>query len=410
MKNWFKNIGPGPLIAAAFIGPGTVTTCILAGVGFGYALLWAMVLAIGSTLVLQEMSARIGLVTQKGITEILKTEIRNPLLKTLVILLILAAIVIGNTAYEAGNISGGVLGLEAITGNSYIDLGWFSFNALSFVIGGAAFALLLIGNYKILEKVLMVLVFLMSLAFIITAILTRPDISSILKGVFLPGFSEPNSLLTVVGLIGTTVVPYNIFLHAALVKAKWSSEKFLPHARKDTVIAIVLGGLVSMSIIIAGSAMQGSQVMDAAGLAQSLEPLFGINAKYFLALGLLAAGITSAITAPLAAAYVFCGCLGWSTDMGTRPFRAIWMIIIILGVLSSSLGFKPIDIIRFAQVANGVLLPIIAGVLIWIVNKQTILGRYKNTKIQNVFSVFILVISILLSLKTLSTVFELNLF
>ena len=96
--------------------------------------------------------------------------------------------------------------------------------------------------------------------------------------------------------------------------------------------------------------------------------------------------------------------------MGTRPFRAIWMIIIILGVLSSSLGFKPIDIIRFAQVANGVLLPIIAGVLIWIVNKQTILGRYKNTKIQNVFSVLILVISILLSLKTLSTVFELNLF
>ena len=305
MKNWFKNIGPGPLIAAAFIGPGTVTTCIMAGVGFGYALLWAMVLAIVSTLVLQEMSARIGLVTQKGITEILKTEIRNPLFKSFVIVLILAAIVIGNTAYEAGNISGGVLGLEAITGNSYIDLGWFSFNALSFVIGSAAFALLLIGNYKVIEKVLM------SLDFIITTFLTRPDIPSIIKGVFLPSFSEPNTLLTVVGLIGTTVVPYNIFLHAALVKAKWSSEKFLPHARKDTVIAIVLGGLVSMSIIVAGSAMQGSQVTDAAGLAQSLEPLFGINAKYFLALGLLAAGITSAITAPLAAAYVFCGCLGW---------------------------------------------------------------------------------------------------
>ncbi|GAA4282271.1 Nramp family divalent metal transporter [Gaetbulibacter aestuarii] len=410
MLKWFKNIGPGPLVAAAFIGPGTVTTCTLAGVDFGYALLWAMVLAVFATVVLQEMSARIGLVTQKGISEIIKTEIQNPLLKFIAILLILSAIVIGNTAYEAGNISGAVLGLEAITGNSYIELGWFSFNVLSIIIGFLAFGLLYIGNYKTLEKVLMALVFFMSFAFIITAVITKPDVISILKGIFTPNLSHSKSLLTIIGLIGTTVVPYNIFLHAALVKNKWSSEKDLPYVRKDTLIAIILGGVVSMCIIISGAALQGNHIQDAAGLAQSLEPLFGINAKYFLALGLLAAGVTSAVTAPLAAAYVLCECLGWSTDLRSKRFRGVWMIIIILGVLSASLGYKSIDIIRFAQVANGILLPVIAVFLVWIVNKSKLLGQFKNTNIQNVFAVFILGISILLSLKTISSVFELNLF
>ena len=81
IKNWFKNIGPGPLIAAAFIGPGTVTVCTLSGVGFGFALLWAMVLSIVATVVLQEMSARLGIITQKGLSEIIRTEIKHPVFK-----------------------------------------------------------------------------------------------------------------------------------------------------------------------------------------------------------------------------------------------------------------------------------------------------------------------------------------
>lgn len=114
IKNWFKNIGPGPLVAAAFIGPGTVTVCTLAGVGFGFTLLWAMVLSIIATVVLQEMSARLGIITQKGLAEVILTEIHNPVFKVLTILLIFSAIVFGNAAYEAGNISGGVLGLETL--------------------------------------------------------------------------------------------------------------------------------------------------------------------------------------------------------------------------------------------------------------------------------------------------------
>ena len=318
-KNWFKNIGPGPLVAAAFIGPGTVTLCTLAGVDFGYALLWAMVLSIVATVVLQEMAARLGIISQKGLSEVIRSEISNPIFKTLAIVLILSAIVIGNAAYEAGNISGGVLGLEAVLGASSISLGSFSLNTFSLVIGLLAFILLYIGNYKVLEKSLVSLVILMSLAFLITAVMTKPNLGEVFKGMFVPKFPE-DSILTIIGLIGTTVVPYNLFLHASLVKEKWQDKKDLKYAQKDILIAVVLGGLVSMCIIISAAAIQMQEVTNAADLAKGLEPLFGSYSKYFLSIGLFAAGITSAITAPLAAAFVAAGCLGWSSNMKTKKF------------------------------------------------------------------------------------------
>ncbi|MEP2970554.1 Nramp family divalent metal transporter, partial [Nonlabens ulvanivorans] len=110
----FKNIGPGTLVAAAFIGPGTVTVCTLAGANYGYSLLWAMLLSVFATIVLQEMAARLGLITGKGLPEILHSTISNKIIRMAIIILVLAAIAVGNAAYEAGNISGGVLGLNII--------------------------------------------------------------------------------------------------------------------------------------------------------------------------------------------------------------------------------------------------------------------------------------------------------
>ena len=406
IKNWFKNIGPGPLVAAAFIGPGTVTLCTIAGVHFGFALLWAMVLSIIATVTLQEMSARLGIITQKGLSEVIRTEIKNPIFRKIIIILVLSAIVIGNAAYEAGNISGSVLGLETVMKNHSLEIGSLRLNVFSLVIGLVGFLLLYVGNYKLLEKVLIALVTVMSIAFLITAILTKPDLSEIIKGIFIPK-TPKGSLLTIVGLIGTTVVPYNLFLHASLVKEKWGRQSDLKYARKDTVIAVVLGGLVSMCIIISAAAIQHQEVNSAADLALGLEPLFGSYAKYFLAIGLFAAGITSTITAALAAAYVATGCLGWKTELKSAKFRAVWMFILFLGVLLSSLGIKPIEIIKFAQAANGMLLPVIAGFLLWIMNKKSVLGDFKNTKIQNGVGLIILAVTIFLGLKSIFKVFEL---
>ncbi len=399
MKNWFKNIGPATLVTAAFIGPGTVTLCTIAGVNFGYNLLWAMLFSIIATIILQEMSARIGIVSQKGLAEILRSEISNPFLRIISSVLVISAIVIGNAAYEAGNISGGVLGLASILPETTINFGSYSLNYLSIIVGFIAFILLYIGNYKVLERSLIVLVILMSLSFLTTAIITKPDFLAIIKGVFIPKFSE-DSLLTIIGLIGTTIVPYNLFLHASLVKEKWHNIEDLQFARKDTFIAVLIGGIVSMAIIISAAASNLTSVNNAIDLAEGLVPLYGEFAKYFLAIGLFAAGITSAITAPLAAAYVTKGILGWKGGLRSTKFKAVWMFILFLGVLFSSLKIKPIEIIKFAQIANGILLPIITGFLLWIMNKKDILGKYSNNLVQNILGFIILGVTIFLGIKS----------
>lgn len=401
MIKFLKNIGPGPLVAAAFIGPGTVTLCTLAGVNFGFALLWALLLSIFATIILQEMAARLGIVTQKGLSEVLRSEIKNKNLRNAIILLILSAIVVGNAAYEAGNISGGVLGIEALFGTNDTS----GFKLWPIIIGVFAFALLWIRNYKVLERALIVLVVLMSLAFITTAVLTKPDVSSIIEGMFVPQFSN-ESIIMVVGLIGTTVVPYNIFLHASLAKSKWNSTKDLSNARKDTVIAVVLGGIVSMCILISAAGVGNQNINNAVDLAVSIKPLFGDYSSYFLSIGLFAAGITSAITAPLATAYVVTGCFGWDSSLKGNEFRILWIAILVLGVLLSSIGFTSIEIIKFAQIANGLLLPIIAGILIFMVSKTSVLGKYKNSKFQNILGAIVLIVTVFLGARMILRVFD----
>lgn len=396
MFKWIKNIGPGTLVAAAFIGPGTVTMCTKAGVQFGYSLLWAMLLSIIATVVLQEMAARTGIITQKGLAEVIKGQITSPLLRNIAIFLILGAIVIGNAAYEAGNISGATLGMQVFGKETAVFY--------PILIGIIAFIVLFIGNYKILERSLVALVLIMSISFLITAILTKPDIMAMLKGTFIPTIPE-NSTLIIIGLIGTTVVPYNLFLHASLVKEKWKTKDDLSSARKDTMISIILGGIVSMAIIVAATATTGGNISNALDLAKGLEPLYGENAKYLLGIGLFAAGITSAITAPLAAAYVAKSCFGWKASLKDNRFRAVWAIILILGVVFSSLEFSPLEVITFAQVANALLLPIVAIFLVWIVNKANVLGEYKNTLFQNILAACIILITVILGIKGIYTLF-----
>ncbi len=400
-----KNLGPGVLIAAAFIGPGTVTICTIAGAKYQFVLLWAMVFSIVATIVLQEMSVRLGLITQKGLAQAVREQLQNPSSKWAAMLLIMSAILVGNAAYEAGNISGGVLGLETLFQDSSFSMGSTTINLFSLLIGLIAFIVLWIGNYKFIEKALISLVVLMSLAFVITALMTTPDLIAVTKGLLIPSF-PPGSLFVIIGLIGTTVVPYNLFLHASLVQEKWSDENDLAKARTDTFISILGGGVVSIAIIISAAAINSSDIHNAADLAKGLEPLFGSYAKYLLAIGLFSAGITSAITAPLAAAYVASGCLNWQNNLKSFKFRLVWIVVLILGVIFSSIGFKSIEVIKFAQIANGLLLPFIALFLIWIMNKQALLGHYVNSRQQNILGFLILLVTIGLAIKSLGKVFN----
>jgi Mn2+/Fe2+ NRAMP family transporter len=402
-----RSIGPAALVAAAFIGPGTITTCTLAGAGYGYALLWALLFSVIATIVLQEMAARLGIVARKGLGEALNAQFHRGVGRVISVLLILSAIGVGNAAYETGNILGGALGLEALFGEvSLFKSGKFTLRIWGPVIGFIAFALLFLGSYKKLEKILVALVILMSIVFLATMVSLAPQMGEILKGLFIPKIPK-GAVLTVAGLVGTTVVPYNLFLHAAIVQERWKDKEDLSAARLDIWISILLGGLVSMSIVITSAAAffgTGKEIQNAADLAVQLEPILGNWATGFIGIGLFAAGLTSAITAPLAAAYATCGILGWKKDLQSKRFRSIWMVILAVGIILSAIGLKPVPVILFAQAANGILLPIIAIYLLGVMNDKKLLGEYRNHLLLNIIGGIVVLVAIFLGLRSIGSV------
>jgi manganese transport protein len=373
-------LGPGFLVTAAFIGPGTVTTASKAGAEFGFALVWALVFAVLATIVLQEMCARLGLVTRQGLGEAIRTTFKSPLAGGLTIALVILAIGVGNAAFETGNVIGAAAGLQSLTGIHQ--------QVWAVVVGVGALLLLACGAYKLLERVLIVLVVLMSVVFLVTAVMVRPDVGQMLSGV-IPR-APAGSLLTIVALIGTTVVPYNLFLHASAAGEKWPEsvplDQALKSARYDASISISIGGLITLAVMSTaaatffGAAVRFENVGDMAG---QLGPLFGSGAKYFFATGLLAAGLTSAITAPLAAAYAVAGVLGWKRDLRSVRLRLVWTSIVVIGSVLAALATKPVAAIVLAQAANGILLPVVAVFLLVVMNRRDLLGRHTNGLVAN---------------------------
>ena len=398
LKKLKASIGPGPLITAAFIGPGTVTVCTLAGIRFDFTLLWALALSVIATVFLQELSGRLGIITRMDLSQLVRNKTANKWSRYSIMVLILLAIGIGNAAYQSGNITGTYLGLGIFVDLPTWDLGPFTIQSGNVVIGIFAAALLWTGNYKRLERILVGLVILMSIAFSIAAALTKPNLSALLQG-FVPSFSS-EKLPTIVALIGTTVVPYNLFLYASLVQKQWTSEEELPSMRRDLWISIVLGGIVSMAILVAGVANPVEELETAQDIAKGLTGVFGSFGTYLMGFGLLAAGLTSSLTAPLAAGLVICGILGWNQNIQSHSMRVSMGIILFLGILFSSFGIKPVTLITLAQLANGILLPPISGWLLWLSTKKDLLGAQALGFKGILFGIFIWAITLVLGIKS----------
>ena len=392
------SIGPAALVTAAFIGPGTLTLCILAGVQHGFSLLWAMLLSILITIFIQNTAARIALTTKKGLAQSSLNQVVSPVFKWALAALLISAIFVGNAAYEAGNLSGALLGLKGLFGENTFLFG--KYDALPLLLGLIVGYLLLKGNFKWLKQLLVAIVILMSLSFLLTAALTQPNLGEVLSGLFLPSF-QSDELLTIVGLLGTTVVPYNLFLHSAMVAA--SPNMSLEELRQDTLVAVGLGGVVSLCIIIAAASLEGNSLTNAADLGEALAPLYGAAAPVFMEFGFFAAGLTSALTAPMAAGFVVAECFQWSTK--SWGYRLTALSVLLVGVAFTLLGAVPLEIIRFAQIANGILLPVIGLLLLFTVNNSSLMKSARPSFFQNAIFVFIEVFFIFLGVKSLGLLF-----
>ena len=385
-----KKLGPGLLVAAAFLGPGTVTTASVAGADYAYALVWTIVFGVVAAIVLQGMSARLGVVSRQGLGEAMRSTFSNPVLSWGAVVLVIAAIGVGTAAFETGNLIGAALALSEIVGGS---------TALwALVVAALAFGLLASGSYQLVERVLIWLVVLMGVVFLVTAVVVTPDVGALLGGL-VPGVPD-GATLTVVALVGTTVVPYNLFLHSSSVQDKWPdsvpTRRAVVEAETDTRLSIGLGGLVTLAVLTTAAAALGSSdqgIESAADMAEALEPLLGEYAKIFFAVGLLAAGVTSSVTAPLAAAYATAGALGWPRDLSDRRFQGVWALIIVIGAGFAVAGSSPVAAIVFAQAANGVILPLVAVFLLFVMNREDLLGEYRNGRVANVLGGIIVLVA-----------------
>jgi len=395
------SIGPGAIVAAAFIGPGTVTACTLAGARFGFALVWTLVFATLAAIVLQDMAARLGAHARKGLGEALLETLSRPLARAFAIGLVLVALGVGNAAYESGNIAGGVLGLEAIILSNHR---WAMIGLIAAIAAGT----LWIGRYKTLERVLVGLVAVLALSFVAAALLVQPDLGALAEGLR-PSVPAGGELIAL-ALIGTTIVPYNLFLHAAAARRHWEAGEPLGAVRVDSAASIALGGLVSILILtVAATSLfaAGIEVFDARGMALALEPSFGPAARYLIGVGLFAAGLTSAITAPMATAYAVNELFPPpDAKARLRRFRIIALGIVFIGAAIAFASVDALALIIAAQAANGLLLPITAVVLLVVMNRKRVMGAKTNALWVNALGGLVVLLTFGLGLRALWSAFS----
>lgn len=400
-----KEIGPGAMVAAAFIGPGTITTASLAGMKYRYDLLWVVVVATMGTIFLQLMVSKLGALSSLGTGEAIRMKFKDSPWRLLMYVLVICAIFIGNAAYQAGNIIGAGQGLSGLlstdTGNnSYI---YYS------IIGLLVFLLLNTGKYKIIEKFLVYMVVLMGVTFFFTAIMVRPDWFAVLKGIFLPKIPE-NSIFIILGLIGTTIVPYNLFLHANTIKNKWSpSYKSYQKSRLETILSVGGGGLITMFIVITVATIQPNQgaAMDQfriADIMHQLSPIAGDIGKKLMSSGYFFAGFSSAITAPLAGAIAISEVMNWEQERySSMRFKSLWFTVLVIGTSIAIFSWSPASVIVMAQFTNAIILPLMVIVIFRLLNDQNIMKQYTNTTKDNMVGILIILIAAVPIIKLIWT-------
>jgi Mn2+/Fe2+ NRAMP family transporter len=373
------------IISAAFIGPGTVTTAASSGARFGYSLLWALLFSTVACLVLQEASARVTVVSNRSLAQAIRRQYHAGSAGVLIMALVLGAIVLGCAAYEAGNILGSVAG--AALGTSV------SPELLTLTIGVLSGLLLWFGTTATVARLLGIVVAVMGITFLACAVLVKPAFGPLLRGTLVPSPPAGSSLL-VLGLIGTTVVPYNLFLGSGIARGQKLGDM-----RFGLSIAVVLGGLISMGVLVVGTAVTGEFGFGA--LADALAARLGEWAAVFFAFGLFAAGFSSAITAPMAAAVTARGL--FERGEGTRwtekswRYRSVWIGVLASGIAFGLADVRPIPAIIIAQALNGVLLPFVAVFLFIVVNDRSLMGeRGVNGTFSNVVTALVVAVTIVL--------------
>lgn len=385
-------LGPGIITGSVDNDAGGITTYSVAGAVYGYRMLWTLIPSFIALLAVQEMNARMGIVTGKGLADLIRENFGVRITFYFFILLLIADV--GNTATEFAGVAGS---MNVFGVSKYISVP---------IAAVLVWLLVLKGNYKLSERIFLLFsVFLFS--YVVSAILAKPDWEHIGMALIKPSMQFDGAFIaTMLGIVGTTVAPWMQFYMQSSVIEKGLKISDYKYTLIDVILGCVATIVVAFFIIVACGAtlhVNGVQINEASDAAMALKPLAGAAAAQLFAFGLFIASIFSAIILPLATAFYVCEAFGFEAGIDKRfseapQFYALFTIIILIGSgLILIPGAPLITITIWTQVLNAILLPGVLICMMIIVNKREIMENYTNNTLQNIIGWTTSAVLILLS-------------
>lgn len=373
-------LGPGFITANVDNDPGGILTYSQAGAQYGYQLLWTLIPTTIALIVVQEMAARMGAVTGKGLSDLIREEFG--LRATFFTMVVLGLADFGNIISEFAGLASG--------------MGIFNVSKYIVVPIGAilVWTLIVRGKYKPVERIL-IFASLIYFAYPVSAFFAKPDWDLAIKQTFIPTFSsDPNYLILIVGLIGTTITPWMQFYLQAAVVEKGVDSRHYGLCRLDVIVGCIVTDVIAFFIVVACGATiyhtSKHDITDVAQAALALKPFAGQFATILFAVGLVNAALLSAAILPLATSYNICEGLGFESGIDKRFSEApifywLYTLLILGGAAFVLIPHLPLlKFILFSQVANGILLPFVLVYMLLLVNRPRLMGAFKNKPWQNV--------------------------
>jgi len=394
----FAVIGPGIITANVDNDAGGITTYSVAGAKYGYSLLWMMPLVALALIIVQEMSARLGVVTGKGLADLIRERFGVKWTTVIIGLMLIA-----NLANTVSEFAGVAASMEIFGVSKYISVP---------IAAIGVWLLIVKGNYKRVERIFLV-ASAIYLTYIASGILANPPWQAVSQAFVTPSFKFEVGYVTIfVTIIGTTIAPWMQFYQQASIVDKGLKITEFAYERLDVIIGSIFAVVVAAFITIACAAtlnVSGVEVTTAKDAALALLPLAGPYAEILFAIGLLNASVFSAAILPLSTSYVVCEAFGW--EMGVdRSFRqapvffSVYTALIVIGAGIILLPIQSlIDAMLSSQTLNGVLLPVILIVMLRLINDKRQMGKYVNGRVFNTIAWITVVILIALTLILIAT-------
>jgi Mn2+/Fe2+ NRAMP family transporter len=386
-------VGPGIITANVDNDAGGITTYSLAGAQYGYTLLWTVIPVALALYVVQEMSSRLGVVTGKGLSDLVREEFGVK--ATVYLMLVLFAVNLGN---EMAEFAGIATALEIAGVPRWVSVP---------LAAGFVWWLVTWGTYRIVEKAFLVASG-FYVTYVISGILAKPDWVEVTRSTVLPTLSmQFPMILMVVGIVGTTIAPWMQFYQQAAVVEKGVSTRHLREARLDVLVGTVMAVVVVWFIVVACGATlhrAGIPIQNASDAAQALVPLAGRYAGLLFGFGLFNASLFASAILPLSTAYSVCEGMGWERGIDKRLREAPWFygiytVLIVVGAAAILLpGVPLLQVLYFSQVANGLLLPVVLVFMLVLANRRDLLGEHVNSGTFNAVAVALVATLIALSL------------